>query len=191
MNHITYEERYAAHPQDVKGYDTDRLREHFLIDTIFEADKILLTYTMNDRFIAGGAVPVSKSLSLDPIDPLKAEHFCDRREVGIINIGGEGVVEVDGKEIVLLPMEGIYIGAGTKTIVLKSKSDSNPAKYYINSAPAHQPFPTKKIELEVSGIQCLHTHIIAVWKCICISIYQKSMQFVTLWVKLHKPDMYG
>lgn len=148
MDHITYEERYAAHPADVKNYDTDRLREQFLIKKNFEADKVLLTYTMNDRFIAGGAVPVSKSLSLDAIDPLKAEHFCDRREVGIINIGGEGIVEVDGKDIELLSMEGIYIGNGTKTIILKSKSTSNPAKFYINSAPAHQSFPTKKIELE-------------------------------------------
>jgi len=148
MDHITYEERYAAHPTDVALYDTDRLREQFLIDTVFESDKILLTYTMNDRFIAGGAVPVKKALSLDAIDPLKAEHFCDRREVGIINIGGEGSVEVDGKEIGLLPMEGIYIGNGTKTIVLKSKASSNPAKFYINSAPAHQSFPTKKIELK-------------------------------------------
>jgi len=108
MDHISYEERYAAHPTDA-----ERLREQFLIDTVFESDKILLTYTMNDRFIAGGAVPIKKTLSLDAIDPLKAEHFCDRREVGIINIGGEGIVEVDGKEIELLPMEGIYIGKDT------------------------------------------------------------------------------
>ncbi|TSE08304.1 MULTISPECIES: 5-dehydro-4-deoxy-D-glucuronate isomerase [Aquimarina] len=148
MDHITYEERYAAHPADVKNYDTDRLREQFLIEKNFETDKIVLTYTMNDRFIAGGAVPVSKSLSLDPIDPLKASHFCDRREVGMINIGGEGIVEVDGKEIVLLPMEGIYIGKNTKSIILKSKSGSNPAKFYINSAPAHQAYPIKKIELK-------------------------------------------
>ncbi|WP_282080629.1 5-dehydro-4-deoxy-D-glucuronate isomerase [Aquimarina algiphila] len=148
MDHITYEERYAAHPVDVKNYDTDRLREQFLIEKNFETDKIVLTYTMNDRFIAGGAVPVSKSLSLDPIDPLKASHFCDRREVGMINIGGEGIVEVDGKEIVLLPMEGIYIGKNTKSIILKSKSGSNPAKFYINSAPAHQAYPIKKIELK-------------------------------------------
>jgi len=148
MSHIIYEERYAAHPKDVKNYDTDQLREQFLIEKLFEADKILLTYTMNDRFIAGGAVPVNNALSLDAIDPLKAVHFCDRREVGIINIGGEGIVEVDGTAIELLPMEGLYIGSGTKTVLLKSKSSSNPASFYINSAPAHQSFPTKKIELK-------------------------------------------
>jgi len=145
MTQISYEERYSSHPLDVKNYDTTQLRKHFLIEKLFEADKILLTYSMYDRFIAGGAMPTNEALSLDTIDPLKSEYFCDRREVGIINIGGEGTVEVDGKPYSLSKKEGIYIGKETKTIVMKSQSSENPALFYINSAPAHHAYPTVKI----------------------------------------------
>lgn len=148
MTEIIYEERYASHPNDVKRYDTSQLRENFLVEKVFETDKILLTYSMYDRFIIGGAVPLGKSLSLETIDPLKSDNFCDRREVGIINIGGEGTVTVDGKEYEVLNREGLYIGMGASTIVFKSKSADDPALFYINSTPAHQSFPTTKIGLK-------------------------------------------
>jgi 4-deoxy-L-threo-5-hexosulose-uronate ketol-isomerase len=145
MSNIQYEERFASHPNDVRNYGTSQLREEFLIEKIFEVDRINLTYTGFDRFITGGAMPVKKELSLEAIDPLKAKHFCDRREVGIINIGGEGTVIVDGKDYVLNHKDAIYIGMGVKSVVLKSNVSKAPAMFYINSAPAHHAFPTKKI----------------------------------------------
>jgi len=148
MTKIIHEERHASHPNDVKNYDTTQLREHFLIEKVFGVDEILFTYSMYDRFIAGGAIPIKNELSLESIDSLKSEHFCDRREVGIINIGGEGVVTVDGKAYNLRNKDGMYIGMSTKSIVLKSNDADNPAMFYINSAPAHQAFETKKIALE-------------------------------------------
>jgi 4-deoxy-L-threo-5-hexosulose-uronate ketol-isomerase len=145
MSNIQYEERFASHPNDVRNYGTSQLREEFLIEKIFEVDRINLTYTGFDRFITGGAMPVKGELSLDAIDPLKAKHFCDRREVGIINIGGEGTVIVDGKDYVLKHKDAIYIGMGVQSVVLKSNLSKTLAMFYINSAPAHHAFPTKKI----------------------------------------------
>ncbi|MCP4367793.1 MAG: 5-dehydro-4-deoxy-D-glucuronate isomerase [Deltaproteobacteria bacterium] len=145
MSNIQYEERFASHPNDVRNYGTSQLREEFLIEKMFEAEKINLTYTGFDRFITGGAMPVKEELSLDAIDPLKAKHFCDRREVGIINIGGEGSVIVDGEKFILNHKDAIYIGKDVQSIVLKSNVKQAPAMFYINSAPAHHAFPTKKI----------------------------------------------
>lgn len=147
MTEISYEERFATNPKDVKKYDTQRLREEFLMNKVFENGKIILTYSHYDRFIVGGAVPLETSLTLEAIDPLKATNFCDRREVGIINIGGEGSVTVGDQKYVLSSKEAIYIGKGANSIVLDSKNSSEPALFYINSAPAHKSFPTKKITM--------------------------------------------
>lgn len=146
-NTIIYEERYASHPKDVASYDTARLRAEFLVQEVFAPDKIMLTYSLYDRFILGGAMPVGEELGLDTIPPLKSENFCDRREIGIINIGGEGIICVNNKDIPLGNKESLYIGKGTKSITFKSKKKSQPALFYINSTPAHQTFPAKKIKL--------------------------------------------
>lgn len=148
MTKISYEERYESHPDDVKTYGTSELRKQFLIDKVFVSGEIALTYTHYDRFIAGGAVPLKEPLTLNTIDPLKAEHFCDRREVGIINMGGEGIVKVDATNYALKAKEAIYIGMGSRSVIFESKDSDNPALFYINSAPAHKAFPTKKISLE-------------------------------------------
>ncbi len=148
MAEISYEERFGAHPNDVKNYCTNQLREHFLINQVFDEGKITLTYTHYDRFIAGGAVPLDSPLVLNAIDPLKANHFCDRREVGVINIGGAGVVKVDEVSYEIGFHEAMYIGMGTTSIVFESKNADSPALFYINSAPAHQSFPTKKIKMD-------------------------------------------
>lgn len=147
-----YSTRYAASPQDVKSYDTSRLRDEFLIDNLMEADKINLVYSHYDRFIAGSAVPTNASLKLETIDALKAEYFLERRELGIINVGATGTVTVDGTEYTLEHKEGLYVGQGNKDVVFASKSSSNPALFYLNSTPAHKAFPNKKIstnDLEV------------------------------------------
>ncbi|MCQ2537835.1 MAG: 5-dehydro-4-deoxy-D-glucuronate isomerase [Lachnospiraceae bacterium] len=140
--------RTAASPKDVKHYTTERLREEFLIDDLFQADTIKLVYSHIDRIITGSAVPVKKKLVLTAGDELRAEYFLERREMGVINIGGEGTITVDGKEYVLGYKEGMYIGMGSKDISFASKSGKTPAKFYINSAPAHKTYPTVLIKPE-------------------------------------------
>lgn len=140
-----YEVRYAASPQDVKSYDTTRLRDEFLIDNLMRADELNLVYSHFDRFISGSAVPVKGELSLDAIDPLKAEFFLERRELGVINIGGAGTITVDGEAYDLDNREALYVGQGNKNVVFSSKSSSAPAMFYINSTPAHKAYPIKKI----------------------------------------------
>jgi len=137
--------RYAHHPNDVKRYTTKELREHFLIDNLFQKDCINLTYSMYDRFIVGGAMPISKSLELEAIDDLKADYFLERRELGVVNVGGRGFVKVDGEHFELSKKEALYIGRGVKSVIFSSESESTPALFYINSAPAHHSYPTKKV----------------------------------------------
>lgn len=142
----TYESRYASNPEAVKKYDTTALRNEFLIDDIMVEDAIKLTYTHYDRYIAGSAVP-KNPLKLEAIDPLKASFFMERREMGIINVGANGSVEVDGIEYEMDHKDALYLGMGCKDVVFKSTDPNNPAKFYINSAPAHTTFPTKKVSL--------------------------------------------
>ncbi len=149
---IIFEERFAAHYSDVKKYDTAQLREHFLIEKVMEEDKIRLVYSHFDRYIAGGAVPVKEPLELTAIDPLKAQHFCDRREVGVINVGGKGSVVVDDTEYTVDFKEALYIGKGTKKIVFKSENASLPAHFYINSTPAHKELPTRLITMKDANV---------------------------------------
>ncbi len=142
-----FETRYASNPEAVKHYDTNQLRDEFLIDNLMQDEKINITYSHYDRYIAGGAVPVASSLKLETIDPLKAEFFLERRELGIINVGGSGTVEVDGTSYSLLNKDALYVGMGNKEVVFKSDSADKPAKFYLNSAPAHTNYPTKKVSL--------------------------------------------
>lgn len=143
--YTTADERFASHPKDFQLYGIERLRDEFLIESIFEVDKINLTYSHYDRFIVGGILPASKELSLEAIVQLKAENFCDRREVGVINIGGAGVVTVDNTEFEINYHDALYIPKGSKSIVFKSVDSLKPAMFYLTSAPAHKEFPIKKI----------------------------------------------
>lgn len=143
---VNYELRYAANPQDAKNYDTERNRKEFLISSLFCGDEINMTYSMYDRMIVGGAMPVAEDLLLETIDPLKAEFFLQRRELGVFNISkGDGTVVVDGTEYPLAYKEALYVGSGVKEVIFKSKDSANPAKFYFNSAPAHKSYPAKKI----------------------------------------------
>jgi len=143
---INYEVRYSNHPEDVLQYGTERLRKEFLVEKLMVKDEINLVYSMNDRFIVGGAVPV-KELELTSIGPLKSEHFCDRRELGIISVGGPAIVEVDDTSYSLGYKESLYVGAGSKKVILKSEDSSSPAHLYMASAPAHKEFPCKRVTL--------------------------------------------
>ncbi len=138
--------RYASNPEAVKKYDTTELRNEFLIKDLMQAGKINLTYSHYDRYIAGSAVPVG-DLKLEPIDPLKADFFLERREMGIINVGDSGSVEVDGTAYTLAHKDALYIGKGVKEVIFKSNKIENPAMFYLNSAPAHASYPTKKVSL--------------------------------------------
>lgn len=142
---VNYRMQTACNPQDVKTYDTQRLRSSFMMEKVLVADEINVTYSMYDRFIFGGAMPVNKELSLDTIDPLKAPYFLFNRELGVINIGGDGIVTVDGKEYELKFKEALYVGRGNQKVTFKSKDASKPAKFYINSAPAYKQFVTQLI----------------------------------------------
>ncbi|MGL5705271.1 MAG: 5-dehydro-4-deoxy-D-glucuronate isomerase [Tannerellaceae bacterium] len=140
-----YEIRYAANPVDAKAYDTQRLRADFLIETLFCDDAVNMTYSMYDRMIVGGAMPVKEELALEAIEPLKAPTFLHRRELGIFNVGGDGIVLVGNKEFPILYKEALYLGAGDREVVFKSKDAANPAKFYFCSAPAHKTFPDRLV----------------------------------------------
>ena len=132
---MKFDIRYANHPDDSKHYDTKELREKYLIEKLFEEDEILLTYSHQDRIIAGGAMPVKKKLSLGTFKELATAYFLERREMGVINIGGAGKITLDKKVYEIGHKEGIYIGMGTKEIEFASDDAKNPAKFYINSSP--------------------------------------------------------
>lgn len=143
-----YQTQTACHPADVKHYDTQTLRDRFVMEKVMANDQITLTYSMYDRFVFGGAVPVTKELKLETIDPLKAEYFLFSRELGIINTGGEGTVVVDGTEYPLNFKEALYVGRGKKEVIFRSKDASKPAKFYLNSATAHKAYKTQWITLD-------------------------------------------
>ena len=144
---VNYQMQVACNPQDVKTYDTERLRASFLMEKVMAPDEINLTYSMYDRFIYGGAMPVQKVLELDTIDPLKADYFLERRELGVINIGGPGVVTVDGQEYELGFKEALYVGRGKQKVTFRSKDSAQPAKFYLNSATAHREYKTQLVTI--------------------------------------------
>ena len=142
---VNFTVQTACHPDDFKHYDTEKIRDRFVMEKVMEKDKINVTYTMYDRLVYGGAMPVERELTLEPFDELKAEHFLDRRELGVINVGGAGIVTVDGEGYELDFKEALYVGCGKKTVTFKSLDKANPAKFYINSAPAYREYVTQRI----------------------------------------------
>ncbi len=153
-----YEIRYAAHPEDAKHYDTKRLRRDFLIEKVFAADEVNLVYSMYDRMIVGGAMPVKEALKLEAIDPLKAPYFTTRRELGIFNVGGAGTIRVGNETFELNYKEALYIGRGDRDVVFERKDAQQPAKFYINSTTAHKEYPCKKVtkaDADVLALGCL------------------------------------
>lgn len=142
----TFEIRYASHPLDAKSYDTERLRKEFLIENLFTPDSVNMVYSMYDRMIVGGAMPVGEELTLEAIEPLKAPHFTTRREVGVFNVGsGAGRVKVGSEEFELAPKEALYIGRGEHDVVFSSNDSAKPALFYFNSTTAHTAYPSRKV----------------------------------------------
>lgn len=139
--------RYANHPEEIKRYNTAELREHFLVETLFEPGEVHLTYTHVDRMIFGGVTPKEYDLTIKLDRELGVNYFLERREMGIINIGGDGVIILDGEEYEMVQRDGLYVSRGTKDVIFRSKDANNPAKFYINSTPAHHTYPTVKIDI--------------------------------------------
>ena len=144
----------ATHPDDFKNFDTTKIRERFVMEKVMAPDEINVTYTMYDRLVYGGAMPVAKELTLNTFEELKAEYFLERRELGVINVGGPGEIKVkvkgeDGQwkeEIYSLEFkEALYVGCGKKVVTFKSLDKANPAKFYLNSAPAYKEYVTQRI----------------------------------------------
>ena len=141
------EVRNAANPKDVKNYDTDRLREEFHISKLFTKDNTRMVYSHIDRIITAGIMPVYQELKLEAGKELAANYFLERREMGCINVGGKGIITIDGTEYEMNPRDGIYIGMGNKEITFKCVDTENPPKFYVSSCPAHASYPIVKIDI--------------------------------------------
>lgn len=143
----TMEVRQASNAKDVKHYTTERLREEFHIANLFTKDNIRMVYSHIDRIITAGLMPVKQVLKLEAGKELAADYFLQRREMGCINIGGKGIITIDGVEYEMNPRDGIYIGMGNRDITFKSVNIDEPAKFYVSSCPAHTSYPIVKIDI--------------------------------------------
>jgi len=152
------EVRYAVHPCDFKQYDTDKIRKEFLIEKLFEKNELILVYSMYDRYIVGGAMPADRPVKLGSFAELKSENFLDRREIGIINIGGNAEVRTDNGAFIIGLKEALYLGRGTTGVEFISVDPGNPAKLYINSAPAHHQYPSRKVTLADAEVVVMGAH---------------------------------
>ena len=144
---LTYSLHYPSHPNDFKFYNTQKLRELFLIEDLFEEDSIKNVYSHYDRLIIGGAMPKSKPVTLEAFVELKANFYLERRELGIINVGPTGSVTADAISYTLKNKEALYISKGVKEVVFHPSKEGQ-ALYYFNSSPAHMAYPSRKVSLE-------------------------------------------
>jgi 4-deoxy-L-threo-5-hexosulose-uronate ketol-isomerase len=140
--------RYAEHPDDMKLYDTKKMRDRFLFEKVFIKDEINLCYTHSDRVVFGGAQPADKKLRLEGGKDFGTDVFLERREMGIICISGAGIVSAGGTEYAMKKGDGLYIGKGVEEVLFSAADKGNPPKFYLASAPAHTPYPTVFIPIE-------------------------------------------
>jgi 4-deoxy-L-threo-5-hexosulose-uronate ketol-isomerase len=160
--------RYAVHPDHLKSLDTDAIRRHLLVERIFEEDKLKMVYSHVDRVIVGGVCPVRERLLLEVTKALGVDYFLQRREMGIINVGSQGSVSVDGKEYVLEKKECVYIGMGSREVSFMSSDRNNPARFYFNSTPAHSTYPI----VSVTKKEAQQVHLGTAEKANIRTIYQ-------------------
>jgi 4-deoxy-L-threo-5-hexosulose-uronate ketol-isomerase len=139
--------RYASSPKEVAAMNTAELRENFLIESLMEADKINFVYSHFDRVVTGGAMPI-QPIALPTYNALKSDYFLERREMGAINIGGDGVITADGKKYPLSKLDCLYLGLGTKDVVFESVDAANPAQFVLLSTPAHRDYTNKLMKKE-------------------------------------------
>jgi 4-deoxy-L-threo-5-hexosulose-uronate ketol-isomerase len=145
---VTLDVRHAADADAVRAYDTDALRRRFLVQSLFRDDAIALTYSHVDRMVIGGAMPVTEALDLVALKPIGSPCFLDRRELGIVNVGGPGSVEVDGMSHALAKLDSLYVGMGHAGVRFRSADAADPARFYLVSAPAHAREPTRRIGVQ-------------------------------------------
>ncbi|AQQ08644.1 4-deoxy-L-threo-5-hexosulose-uronate ketol-isomerase [Sedimentisphaera cyanobacteriorum] len=142
------EVRYSPDPVRFSRMTNQEIRDNFLVETLFKPNTIEMVYSDVDRAILGSAVPAEKSLTLSTADELRAEFFCKRRELGVLNVGGEGAIDVDGQSFDLKKLECLYIGRGSREITFSSQNGSEPACFYLLSYPAHKEYPVKHAKIE-------------------------------------------
>jgi 4-deoxy-L-threo-5-hexosulose-uronate ketol-isomerase len=138
----------AISQREAQGFNTEQLRENFLIESIFQNNEISMYYTHYDRVVLGGAMPINSAITLPTYDNLKSDYFLERREIGIINVGGEGEIAVDGKRFPLSKLDALYIAKGSKSVVFTSKNIETPAQFFLFSAPGHHAYETRKMSKE-------------------------------------------
>ena len=136
--------RYAVGPNETRQFNTTELRENFLIETLFTPNSLQLCYSHYDRVIVGGAMPVDSPVDLPTYPELRSDFFLERRELGIINVGGAGSVTVDGQTYELAKLDGLYVGRGSRSVSFASQQADAPARFYLLSSPAHKEYPTQK-----------------------------------------------
>ena len=139
--------RYPTHPRDFQHYTTAQIRQDYLIDHVFQPGELRLVYSQIDRIIVGGVCPTDSALALEGGQELGSAFFLERRELGLINLGGPGTVTADGVAYALNTRDGLYLGMGVKEVAFTSAQSAAPAKFYLNSAPAHAAYPNKHITL--------------------------------------------
>jgi 4-deoxy-L-threo-5-hexosulose-uronate ketol-isomerase len=140
--------RYPSHPDKVKHYSTQQLRDEFLIPQLFSDDTVNMVYSHIDRVIVGGACPTSKTLQLTAdAAAIGAAYFLERREIGIVNVGGTGCVIVNGTSYTMSKLDGLYVGKGVEKVEFASENAAQPAHFYFMSTPAHQAYPTEHIPI--------------------------------------------
>jgi 4-deoxy-L-threo-5-hexosulose-uronate ketol-isomerase len=145
---MNIEVRQVSHPEAVRTFTTDELRRHFLIEALFATGEIVLTYSHIDRLVVGGAVPIAEPLLLTAPKAIGSPNFLDRRELGVVNLGGAGLVRTDGVVRELMPRDALYVGMGTREVAFEASDRSNPPKFYLVSTPAHARFETVVIGLD-------------------------------------------
>ena len=138
----------AISQREAQGFNTQQLRDNFLIDSIFQNNEITMYYTHYDRVVLGGVMPVYSEINLPTYDNLKSDYFLERREIGIINVGGDGEILVDGLTFSLSKLDALYIAKGSKSVIFKSITSENPAQFFLLSAPSHHAYETRKMSKE-------------------------------------------
>jgi len=167
---------YALGPNEVKLFSTEQLRENFLIEILLQDDAINFTYTHYDRMMIGGAKPAFNPLNLESYPELRSAFFLERREIGIINVGGAGTVEVDGTSYRLSKMDCLYIGKGARQISFSSNNPAQPALYYLLSAPAHKNLPARLMKKEEAAPVELGSVLMANERTVYKYIHQQGIE---------------
>jgi 4-deoxy-L-threo-5-hexosulose-uronate ketol-isomerase len=168
--------RFQSSPKEVKGMTTQELRENFLVQDLVKADALKLVYSHYDRVIVGGAKPVAQKIVLPNEAELRADFFLQRRELGIINVGGKGVVEADGVTYELAKLDALYLGKGTQNVSFASVSKESPADFFLLSAPAHQTYSNRRMTKEEASPVNLGDQATANKRTIYKYIHQDGIQ---------------